>query len=264
MIAVVRLVLAGGLLSATIAGCSAPRPALIPMETLRDAVSCATVAPALLVMLPGAYSRPEEFRTQGFVSAVRRRALAADIVLADAHLGYFTERSVIRRVREDIVLPNRRAGYRQVWLVGISIGGLAALGYAARHGDEIDGAVLIAPYPGSREVLSEIAQHGGPAAWRRRWRTVPGGAEDDLEREVWAWLADATTAPEGTPGVYLGYGRDDRFADGNRMMATLLPAGRSMAVPGGHDWTAWRPAWEAWLDRGLLPMDCAGSPPQRS
>lgn len=239
-------------LLAALAGCTPVRPAVIPMETLHDAASCSERAPALLVMLPGAYSRPADFRAQGFIAAVRGRGLAADIVIADAHLGYFTDHSVIRRIREDTVLADRQAGHRKVWLVGISLGALAALGYAARHGDEIDGVVAIAPYPGSREVLREIVASGGPGHWRAR----PHSAGDDLESEVWRWLAEGMARPDRTPAVYLGYGRDDRFAEGHRMIAGTLPADRCVAVPGGHDWTPWLAAWNAWLDRGLLPRRC--------
>jgi pimeloyl-ACP methyl ester carboxylesterase len=237
-----------------LAGCKQTKPALIAMELLYDHAKCSARAPVLLAMLPGAYSQPADFRAHGFVAAVRSGGLAADIVMADAHVGYFGDRSVIRRIREDIVLPGRRAGYAQVWLIGISLGGLSALGYAARHGHEIDGVVVIAPYPGSREVLREIAAAGGPT----EWHAPAGGAEDDLEREVWSWLAEGTTVPDRMPAVFMGYGRDDRFAAGHRLIADTLPAGRSLAVPGGHDWAPWLAVWSAWLDRGLLPRLCAG------
>ncbi|MBK7234106.1 MAG: alpha/beta fold hydrolase [Sterolibacteriaceae bacterium] len=256
MIDGLRRLLGNASLLAALAGCKAARPTVTPMETLHDAASCTSRAPALLVMLPGAYSRPADFRAQGFVSAVRSRGLAADIVIADAHLGYFTDHSVIRRIREDMVLADRQAGHRKIWLIGISLGGLAALGYAARHGEEIDGVVAIAPYPGSREVLREIAASGGPG----RWRAQPHGTGDDLEREVWGWLADGMTRPDRAPAVYLGYGRDDRFVEGHRMIAGTLPADRSSPVPGGHDWGPWLAAWEAWLDRGLLPRQCNEQP----
>ena len=247
-----RRLLGSAVLLATLAGCTTARPPVTPMEILHDAASCASRAPALLVMLPGAYSQPADFRAHGFVTAVRSRGLAADIVMADAHLGYFTDHSVIRRIREDIVLPGRQAGYGHVWLVGISLGGFAALGYAARHGNDIDGAVTIAPYPGSREVLREIAEGGGLASWHAPERTD----DDDLEREVWTWLADGMKTPDRKPVVYLGYGRTDRFAEGNRMIAGTLPADRALAVPGGHDWPPWLAVWDAWLDRGLLPRQC--------
>ncbi len=250
---ILRLLCCAALLG-NLAGCAPTRPVLIPMELLTDHAGCTTRAPVLLAMLPGAYSEPADFRVHGFVAAVRSRGLAADIVMADAHIGYFGDRSVIRRIREDIVLPARAAGYAQVWLVGISLGGLSALGYAARHGDEIGGAVVIAPYPGSREVLREIAAAGGPA----KWHAQADSTQDDLEREVWSWLAEGTTLPDRMPAVFIGYGRDDRFAAGHRLIADTLPAGRSLAVPGGHDWAPWLAAWSAWLDRGVLPRLCAG------
>lgn len=243
-------------LCAIFTACTPARPALIPMDLLSDHASSTARAPVLLAMLPGAYSQPADFRAHGFVAAVRSRGLAADIVMADAHVGYFGDRSVIRRIREDIVLPGRRAGYEQIWLVGISLGGLSALGYAARHGEEIDGVVVIAPYPGSREVLREIAAAGGPA----QWQAQAGGAQDDIEREVWSWLAAGTAAPDRMPVIFMGYGRDDRFAAGHRLIADTLPADRSVAFPGGHDWGPWLAVWSAWLDRELLPRCCPTQP----
>lgn len=234
---------------ATITTCAPVRAPVIPMEILRDATSCTTPAPVLLVMLPGAYGVPADFREHGFVSAVRNRGLAADIVMTDTHLGHFTDHSLIRRLRENIVLPGRSTGHRQIWLVGISLGGLAALGYAARHGSEIEGVVAIAPYPGSREVLREIAAAGGPASWHARGCVI----EEDLEREAWSWLAAGMTERERMPPAYLAYGSEDRFAEGHRLIADTLPGDRSRAVPGGHDWAPWHAAWEDWLDRGLLP-----------
>lgn len=216
------------------------------MRILREPLDGNAAAPALVVLLPGAYGGAEDFRTQGFVAAVRARGLAADIALADTHFGHFTDHSVIRRLRDDIVLSGRRAGHRHVWLAGISLGALAALGYAARHGDEIAGVLAIAPYPGSRDILREIAAAGGPARWRAHSEAV----DDDLEREVWRWLAD----PVRTAGaIYMGYGREDRFADGQRLLADTLPPSHVQAVPGTHDWPAWRAIWDAWLARGLLP-----------
>ena len=123
------------------------------MDLLRKAGPCPGMAPVLVVMLPGAYSRPVEFVDEGFVDALRQGGMAADVVIADAHMGYVADRSIIRRVREDVVLPARQAGYRQVWLVGISLGGFAALGYAVQHGAEIDGVLALAPYLGSRRLL---------------------------------------------------------------------------------------------------------------
>jgi hypothetical protein len=42
--------------------------------------------------------------------------------------------------------------------------------------------------------------------------------------------------------LHLGYGRDDRFADAHRLLATQLPAAQVFDTPGGHDWPVWRAA----------------------
>lgn len=146
------------------------------MDVTRLPGPCAGRAPALVVMLPGAYSRPQEFVDEGFVGELRRRAVAADIAIADAHVGYFQDRSAIRRLREDIVLPARAQGYRQVWLVGISLGGFGALAFGARHGGEVDGILALAPYLAGascegdhrRRRPGALAQHTAPARGRRR------------------------------------------------------------------------------------------------
>ena len=211
---------------------------------------CPASAAALVVMLPGAYSPPDEFVQEGFVAALRQRGLAADVVMVDAHLGYFTDQTVLQRLRDDVVLPARAAGYRSVWLVGISLGGFAALGYAARHGSDIDGVLAIAPYPGTMTLRREIADAGGPGPWQQ----ASTAFDADLEREVWGWLASDAAAR--TPPLYLGYGRDDRFASGLQLMASTVPADHTSTVPGGHDWGPWRALWNGWLERGLLAAPC--------
>jgi pimeloyl-ACP methyl ester carboxylesterase len=237
-------------LAATLAGCAQPRPATIPMQQLSDLSGCAAPTAALVVMLPGVYSPPQEFIDEGFVAALRQRGLAVDVTMVDAHLGYFADRTVLQRLRQDVVLPARAAGYRQVWLVGISLGGLAALGYAARHGDDIDGVLAIAPYPGTQALQREIVAAGGPRAWRQ-CVAEPGA---DLEREVWWWLAGGDAARR--PPVYLGHGQGDRFVTGLELMAGTVPPERAATVPGGHDWAPWRAVWNGWLERGLLPAGC--------
>jgi pimeloyl-ACP methyl ester carboxylesterase len=234
-------------------------PTRVPMHVLRPPGGrCDGRAPVLLVMLPGAWSRPPEFVDEGFVAAVRSRGLAADVAIADAHLGYFNDRSVLTRLREDVVLPARAQGYRSIWLVGISLGGFAALGYAAHHPDEVDGLVVIAPYLGRPQLLQEIAAAGGPMAWRVAPHPAP--TPDEPERTVWEWLTARAAAPDAPATtrlpLYLGHGRDDRFAAAHRLLAGVLPAGRSVDLPGGHAWSPWRALWSHWLDRGLLPGEC--------
>ena len=235
-----------------LSGCQwLPRTPTVPMPTLALPGRCPGPAPVLLVMLPGAYSAPEEFIDEGFVAALQAQGVAADVRIADAHLGYLRKRSVLDRLHQDVLLPARVAGYRRIWLVGISLGGFVALGYAARHAGMVEGVVALAPYLGRPERLRQIADAGGPLAWRAEARAQE---PDDLEFDLWQWLA---APPAGAPPVYLGYGTEDRLADGHRLLAPLLPRERVSTVQGGHDWPPWRALWQAWLSRGLLPSACS-------
>jgi pimeloyl-ACP methyl ester carboxylesterase len=251
LLAAAALAGAGGLLGT--GGCAyLPRPATVPMKTLEFPAACAGPAPVLLVFLPGAYSRPQDFVDEGFVAALADAGVTADVVVPDAHLAYFDDRSVLRRLHADVLGPARAAApQRQVWLVGISLGAFAALGVLARATDPVDGMLLIAPYPGRRPLLQAIEAAGGPPAWVRDAR--PEG-DDDLEFEIWSTLARRPS--DATPPVYAAYGRDDRFAEGQAMLASTLPPSRVATRPGGHDWPVWRALWRDWLARGLLPRGC--------
>lgn len=257
-------------LAALGSGCALVVPPVLPrMEVLRLPGRCSGRAPTLVVMLPGAYSRPPEFVEAGFPQALREAGVAADICIADSHFGYYSDRSILRRLREEIVLPARAAGYRQIWLVGISLGGFGALGYAARHGREVDGVLALAPYLGPRRLTQEIAQAGGALAWRAAANAASGAASnaasaatlpdadapDELDREIWRAYAGPDSSRPALP-VHLGYGLGDRFADANRRFGELLPPARVTTAPGGHDWPVWRALWRAWLAQGLLTTTC--------
>jgi S-formylglutathione hydrolase FrmB len=193
-----------------------------------------------LVLLSGTYSEPEDFVRQGFSEAVSERAIDAEVVMAEVRAAWFADGSIVRRLHESVVLPARARGRSRIWLAGISLGGLAALCYAARHESAVAGIVLISPYPATRDVLREIAQPGGPGDGSR------DPAEGDLEREAWLWLA----SPSGArPPVHCYFASDDRFAPGQRRMAATLAPECVRELPGGHDWSAWRALWLEFLDR---------------
>ena len=207
-------------------------------------------APTLLVMLPGAYSTPDEFVQEGFVDALRQRRVRADVVIAGAKVDHYVEGKVLDRLHDELIAPARARGVQQVWLLGISLGGLFAMAYAARHPGQVSGVLALAPYLGRRTLLTEVVQAGGPAAWAAGRAAQ---ADDGLEHEVWAWIGRGQAAAT----LQLGYGRDDRFADAHRLLAAHLPAAQVFDTPGGHDWPVWRQLWQQWLMRGLLPAAAA-------
>src|SRR4051794_25590280 len=119
--------------AALLAGCALTvPPTRVPLDTMHFAAPCP--AQALVVLLPGISLRPDEFVAEGFVDAVRQGRLAVDVVVAYAHRGYYDEGSLLRRLRDDVVLPARARGLPHVWLAGISLGGMGAIAYGARGG----------------------------------------------------------------------------------------------------------------------------------
>lgn len=242
----------GALSAAALGGCgSLFRPTPLKMEILHDDRACAQQAPVLLVLLPGANMSPAEMQAEGMVEALRRRQLAVDVVIAGAGLEYVYDGSILERLRDDVIAPYRARGYRRLWLAGISLGGYVAMGYALRNPGQVEGIVALAPYLGRRTLVQEVADAGGA----RRWQAgaQPRGS-DDVDHALWQWLV---TRPAGAPALHLGYGRDDRFAQGHALLAALLPPAQVQTVPGGHDWPPWRRLWSGWLDRGLLPGTCS-------
>ena len=243
--------------SLTSTACTSWPAPTTPMPTRRIAARCA--ASARCVLLPGARSAAEDFVAQGFVSDLQAAVPACEVVLADAHLGYFVEDQLLTRLREDVVRPGEPGP--KPWLVGISLGGFAALAYAMRHGNEIAGVLALAPYLGRRELLRDITAAGGPAAWREL-PPVPRGpydAYEGLEDELWRWLArPGLGAAVAAPPIHLGYGRGDRFVDALAVLQVLLPAGHTHTVPGGHDWPPWRALWQQWLRQGELAAHGGG------
>jgi pimeloyl-ACP methyl ester carboxylesterase len=245
-----RLMLAGGLSLVGLGGCSLiPREAQVPMPAWHEPAGAGFTPDTLVVMLPGIHNRPRDFVTEGLVADLRRRRPDVDVLLVDAHMGYYRDRSVLNRLREDVIVPARAQGYRQIWLAGISLGGFGSLLYAARHGQDIDGVLAIAPYLGSDEVIRSIRTQGGPGPWRRSPAALQA---NEAEQDLWAWLS---RPPAGAPPVHLGFGTEDRMSESHRLMASVLPADRVMRVAGGHDWAPWKALWRQWLVQGpLAPM----------
>lgn len=210
------------------------------MRVIVEPAESGMVAPTRVLLLPAAYTTLEDFAREGFVRAVRERMLPVDLVFAELKLQHLTDRTILRRLRHEIVLPARALGCRSVWLGGISLGGFVALAYAERYLPEIDGLCLFAPYLGNHMVVGEIERANGVDGW------TPGElADDDDERRIWRFIKQQRSRPSQ---LHLGFGSDDRFAHSHRLMAAALAPQNVDVVPGGHEWPAWRRLWENFLD----------------
>lgn len=240
--------LAAALATSSLPGCGwLPRPAVTPLPTREDPGACGP-ADTLIVLLPGRGMTLGELGREGFTDTLRASGVRADLLRVDAHQTYYRDRSVVDRLHADVVRPARARGYREIWLAGISLGGLGALLYADEHPGEVAGLLLIAPYLGEGLTAAEVAAQGGPQRW------APSSLSDDAVG-VRAWSAvkrHLTRSAASTP-LYLAFGTEDRLSPTHRVLADALPPQRVMTTAGGHDWPAWRPLWQRLLSEAPLP-----------
>lgn len=217
------------------------------MRILTDSFSESSRADSLLVLLPPALTRIEDFYAQGFVDAVRQRGIPIDIALAEVTQQLVMDNTLVSALHTHVVQPAQAAGYRHIWLAGISIGAFNALYYASVHAAHLTGIFLIAPYPGTADILAEMTEAGGARAWCDAHPT-----NRDDERAWWHWLCNQAKAGKWHPPVYMGTGCEDRFLRGQRLLAALLPADRVLILSGPHAWPTWQSLWHDWLDHGHL------------
>ena len=215
------------------------------MEVIRD-LAPGTAKRVLLIMLPGATDKPEDFVERGFIRALRDRNVAVDVAAVDAHMDYYLERTIVERLHQDVVVPARAEGYEQIWVLGISLGGMGCLLYLREHAKEIAGVVLLAPYLGSRGTIAEIIDRGGFQHWQFDRKT------DDEERVFLHWLQSALSLTPAVRKMYLAYGAEDRFAPASALLSELLPPQQVITLPGGHDWHTWLALWINLQDRKLF------------
>jgi hypothetical protein len=229
------------------AGC-ANKPATLPVQVVP--ADCGHPVDTLLVLLPGSYDEAAQFIDEGFVGAVHDARIAADVALVGASVPFYRDGDIVVRLDADVVGPAKARGIRHLWFAGISIGGLGSLIYANEGAGAVDGLLVIAPYLGERTIFAEVAASGGLAHW-----SPPGVIpRDDHDRLIWQWLKTLTDpAGAARPPLVLGYGVDDRFAAGERLLADALPRDRVFTASGGHDWPAWRDVWPRMLAAAPLP-----------
>ncbi|MEE4329773.1 MAG: hypothetical protein V2J10_02825 [Wenzhouxiangella sp.] len=220
-------------LALTVSACAALQPTDVPIPAqwhVGDAPS-----DTLIVLLPGSGDSPEQFERSGIIELLTDSGLDWDAVAVDAHMGYYRERSVVDRIEADIIAPAKARGYRTIWLSGPSLGGFGSLLYWCRTRDEdIAGIIALAPYLGDEDILDEVEAAGPLDRW------TPAGAGRDHEVAIWRCIQDGF--PDDL-AVWLAWGRSDRMAPGNRLLARELPEERVINSEGGHLWTVWKPLW---------------------
>ena len=220
----------------------------MPVPTRAQAQRTDGRASTLIVFLPGRRSHLGDFERENFFAMVRERGIEADLVETDLHLGYYRDGTYAQRLWDDVIAPARSAGYQRIWLVGISLGGSGAIGFAREHPGSIAGLVLLSPFLGPPEMLEKIRAEGGLATWSPDPTAPPDSLKWFIEQN-WDFLRRDGAAGDGRRILSLGYGRDEPMVPELDLLADSLPADRVIRVSGGHRWNTWRALWSGILDR---------------
>lgn len=204
----------------------------------------------LLVMLPGVGIAAHEFADRGMVAAVHERGLPVDVIAAHPALDLYLDGAVDGVLHRSVIAPALAQGYKRLWFLGISLGGMGALLYTSAHAAHVEGVVLLAPFLGTQGTVAELAEVGGLAS-----QSALGSATAP-EKRMLDWLRDFLARRPVAPMLYLGYGRGDRFSQGHRLLDDQLPRERVVTTGGGHDWETWLALWQRMLD--VVPLTTKG------
>jgi pimeloyl-ACP methyl ester carboxylesterase len=195
------------------------------------------------VFVRGLGGSNRSFAKEGMVEATWQRDIDFDMVAPNSHFAYYSERTLIERLRQDVILPAKEKGYKNIWLVGPSMGGLGSLLYIQEHPEDIDGIYLMSPFLGYAGIINEIKAQGGLQLWQ------PGNysPDKDWQRMLWHWIK-TEVAEQNTPPIYLGFGNEDTYVEAQKLLATVLPADHTTSMKGGHDYATFRALWKIFLD----------------
>lgn len=182
----------------------------------------------LLVLLPGIGDSAASFEQHKIIDEIHSIAPGIDVIAVDAHFKYYQEHTIIERLRTDVIAPARAAGYREIYLGGISLGGFGSLLYLKQHPDDINKILILSPYLGEKEDFDYLLMN----------ESAPKGLRD---RNLWPWLTHLNE--ETKQKIYLAYGASDKFAQQNGLLARQLPSNHLVLQPGEHHWDTWKVLW---------------------
>lgn len=218
-------------------GCYFTRSPTRPVPALLAHARAGATASCLVMFLPGLLDGPDAFVEHGMIAQLRASGAPCDAVMVDLHYRYYFDGRASDVLYEDVLSPALARGYQEIWLVGISLGGMGATLLAREHGERIAGIILLSPFLGIEPTRSEVARAG-----LREWQPGPlPPAIDDasFSRFVWAYLRGYVDAPDEMPPMYVGWAVGETQEIPSQTLAAVLPESHTATVDGRHDWAAW-------------------------
>ena len=241
----IALALAAAAVSgALLGGCAAGGDVSKPIPT--NLIAATKAGSKLVIVLPGRAEDLAALDRKNIAETIQASWPDADVMLTGLTLPFYRQGRAESRLQNEIIAPARARGVREIWLLGISLGGMGAILHEHEYPGGVDGIILLSPYLGGRRIQDEIRSSGSLAKWN------PGPEDklgpDTFERELWRTIQQWRNDPGRRSTVWLAYGEDEAFRESNELMGQALPASNVLMLPGGHDWKLWQPATTALLE----------------
>ncbi|MEN0036118.1 MAG: alpha/beta hydrolase-fold protein [Cellvibrio sp.] len=223
-----------------LSGCYYLQSPSTPMETVsylsKNGTDKNNSQRKLMVLLPGIGDGAEKFYQHGVVDMIQHKYPDMDVIAVNAHLKYYQARTITEQLRTDIIKPARDAGYQEIYLGGISLGGFGSLLYLRQYPEDIAKAFIMAPYLGEAQDYDYLL-----ADSTKEISTTAAPTENS----IWLWL---TSLPDVTrQKIYLAYGAEDKFATSNNLLAKYISPEQVLVQRGKHHWKTWEQLWPALL-----------------
>ncbi|MCE5233045.1 MAG: alpha/beta hydrolase [Mizugakiibacter sp.] len=234
--------------SLALAGCLDAGTIRRPLPSRTFAAPHLGPAHVLVVVLPGRGDDLAALERAGIVGAIQDAWPDADVTLTAAGMPYYRAGLMPHALRRDVIAPARTRGYRAIWLLGASLGGMGEVLYARDYPQEISGMIMLAPYLGDAGTTDAIRAAGGLRAWD------PGPAPPavnggNYQRELWRSVRGWLAQPGFAARVWVGCGSDDPFMRNLPLLREALPSDHVIERPGGHRWSVWVPLARSLLQR---------------
>jgi len=193
----------------------------------------------LFILLPGRRDRASHFARHGFITIAQSRVPNLDCVAVNATIGYYLDGSVADRIQREIIAPSR-GQHREIWIVGVSMGGLGAFWHESLYPGQVTGLILLAPFVGDdRKLFAEIDAAGGAAAWTATQSASFEKRKASYQRDLWRFLGRLPSLADSRPQIWVAYGDRDRLLPGIERLKKVISPTRFLRLPGGHTWDVW-------------------------
>lgn len=199
----------------------------------------------LIIFLPGLIDTAKTFKDEAFFTIARKAGIKADMVSASIHIGHLIKEKMIERLEKDVFNSAIKSGYHNIWLVGLSIGGLNSLLFYRKHAKDICGVVTISPYVADTELRKELEHAGSIKNWQ------PKSAEkmkifNQKLHLLWKWL-QAQDSNTNLKQIFLGYGKQDRYLEEIKLLENILDKNNVVSINGYHNWASGQKIWQQQL-----------------